>query len=65
MLFSAAARDAKVAAAFDAFGTRVIGPAEMTRRALPRAIAVTVRHRIGGRDRAQTPAGVGGTAATA
>jgi flavin-dependent dehydrogenase len=44
MLFAAAARDPKVAAAFDAFGTRRIKPSRMFATALPRALAVNARH---------------------
>jgi flavin-dependent dehydrogenase len=43
MLFSAAANDPKVAASFDAFATRRIGPAEFFRGAVPRAIAYHAR----------------------
>jgi len=45
-LFAAAARDAKVAALFDAFGTRRAGPAEIMPRVVPRAIVVNARHRL-------------------
>jgi flavin-dependent dehydrogenase len=43
MLFSAADRDPKVAAAFDAFATRRIGPGRMFARAMPRALALRAR----------------------
>jgi flavin-dependent dehydrogenase len=43
MLFAAAARDEKVAAGFDAFGTRQIGPAKMFATTLPRAMMVNLR----------------------
>ena len=46
-LFSAAARDPKVATAFDEFGTRRIGPTRMFATALPRAFYVNARHSIG------------------
>lgn len=46
MLFAAAARDAKVAAVFDAMGTRRIKPSRMFAKAMPRAIAVNLRHAI-------------------
>jgi flavin-dependent dehydrogenase len=48
MLFAAAARDPKVAAVFDAMGTRRIKPSQMFARAMPRAIAVNARHAIAG-----------------
>lgn len=43
MTFSAAARDPKVAAVFDAFGTRRIGPGQMLARAVPRSLMVHAR----------------------
>lgn len=46
MLFGAAVRDPKVAAAFDAFGTRRIGPPRAMVRALPRAIAGSLRRQV-------------------
>jgi 2-polyprenyl-6-methoxyphenol hydroxylase-like FAD-dependent oxidoreductase len=46
-LFSAAARDPKVATAFDELGTRRVKPARMMATTLPRAIAVNARHAIG------------------
>jgi 2-polyprenyl-6-methoxyphenol hydroxylase-like FAD-dependent oxidoreductase len=46
LLFSAAARDAGMAAAFEAFGTRNIGPTRLVTSALPRALAVNVRHML-------------------
>ena len=46
MLFAAAARDAKVAAGFDAFATRRIGPGRTLARTLPRAIVVNSRHAL-------------------
>ncbi len=48
MLFAAAVRDPKVAAAFDAFGTRRISPPRAFVKAVPRAIAVNLRHALGG-----------------
>jgi 2-polyprenyl-6-methoxyphenol hydroxylase-like FAD-dependent oxidoreductase len=51
LIFSAAARDARVAAAFDAFGTRSIGPARFFARAIPRAVAVHARRALRSRDR--------------
>jgi 2-polyprenyl-6-methoxyphenol hydroxylase-like FAD-dependent oxidoreductase len=47
LLFKAAARDEKSAIVFDEFGTRKIGGARMLRKAVPRAIAVNVRHAMG------------------
>ncbi len=55
MLFAAAARDPKVATAFDEFGTRRIKPSRMFATAIPRAIAVNARHSLG-RRRGSTPA---------
>ena len=46
MLFSAASRDPKVAATFDAFGTRRIKPWRMMATAVPRSIAVNARHAL-------------------
>jgi menaquinone-9 beta-reductase len=46
-LFSAAARDPKVATAFDELGTRRVKPGRMMAATLPRAIAVNARHAIG------------------
>jgi flavin-dependent dehydrogenase len=43
-LFAAAARDPKLAARFDRFGTRQIGPARMLATALPRTFYVNARH---------------------
>lgn len=50
MLFKAAAHDQKVAAAFDAFGTRRVGPARMLATAIPRAVVVNARMAMGGDD---------------
>jgi 2-polyprenyl-6-methoxyphenol hydroxylase-like FAD-dependent oxidoreductase len=49
LLFRAAANDPKVAAAFDAFGTRRIGPARMFATAIPRAVLVNTRLSFGRR----------------
>jgi 2-polyprenyl-6-methoxyphenol hydroxylase-like FAD-dependent oxidoreductase len=49
LIFSAAARDQRVAESFDAFGTRCIGPARFFASAIPRAIAVNTRHALGAR----------------
>lgn len=46
MLFSATARDEKLAVRFDAFGSRRIGPARMLATTLPRAIVVNTRHAL-------------------
>lgn len=46
MLFAAAARDEKVALAFDAFGTRRIKPSQMFVTAIPRAMMVNARHSL-------------------
>ncbi|HEU4944241.1 MAG TPA: NAD(P)/FAD-dependent oxidoreductase [Solirubrobacterales bacterium] len=46
LIFSAAARDQRVAELFDAFGTRCIGPSRAFASILPRAIAVNARHRF-------------------
>ncbi len=46
VLFSAAARDPKVAVAFDELGTRRIKPGRMMARTMPRAIAVNARHAL-------------------
>jgi 2-polyprenyl-6-methoxyphenol hydroxylase-like FAD-dependent oxidoreductase len=43
-LFAGAARDPKLAARFDAFGTRQIGPARMLATTLPRTFYVNARH---------------------
>ena len=51
MLFAAAARDPKVAAAFDALGTRRVKPGRAMARAVPRAMVVNARHAIGRRGR--------------
>lgn len=51
LLFSTAARDERVAVAFDEFGTRQIQPHQMLARAVPRVIAVNVRHALRGRIR--------------
>jgi 2-polyprenyl-6-methoxyphenol hydroxylase-like FAD-dependent oxidoreductase len=48
-LFAAAARDPRVATAFDELGTRRAKPGRMMAKALPRAIAVNARHAIGRR----------------
>jgi 2-polyprenyl-6-methoxyphenol hydroxylase-like FAD-dependent oxidoreductase len=47
LLFSAAARDPRAAELIEAFGTRQRRPQQVMPRALPRAIAVNVRHALG------------------
>jgi len=49
LLFSAAARDERLAAIFEAFGTRNIGPVRMIATAAPRAMLVGARHRLSSR----------------
>jgi 2-polyprenyl-6-methoxyphenol hydroxylase-like FAD-dependent oxidoreductase len=49
LLFSAAARDERLAAVFEAFGTRNIGPARMLATAFPRAMLVNARHALAAR----------------
>jgi flavin-dependent dehydrogenase len=61
LLFSAAARDPKVATAFDEFGTRRIKPARMFAKALPRALAVNARHALRRRGAEAPSPGVGAT----
>jgi 2-polyprenyl-6-methoxyphenol hydroxylase-like FAD-dependent oxidoreductase len=46
LLFSAATRSERVGRAFEAFGSRNIGPARMMALALPSAVAVTSRHSL-------------------
>ena len=55
LLFAGAARDPKVATAFDDFATRQIGPARMFARTIPRSILVNARHGVG-RRRGAAPA---------
>jgi 2-polyprenyl-6-methoxyphenol hydroxylase-like FAD-dependent oxidoreductase len=49
-LFSAAARDPRVATAFDELGTRRVRPGRMMAAAMPRAFAVNARHALGRRN---------------
>jgi 2-polyprenyl-6-methoxyphenol hydroxylase-like FAD-dependent oxidoreductase len=44
MLFSAAVRDPKIAATFDEFATRQIGPVKTLSKTIPRSILVNARH---------------------
>ena len=46
LLFSAATRDEHIARAFEAFGTRSIGPARMFATTIPRALYVSARHAL-------------------
>ncbi len=46
LFWSAATRDPETALILEEYGTRLIGPAQMFPRALPRAVAVNVRHAI-------------------
>jgi len=49
LIFSAAARDPRVAATFDAFATRQIGPARMMATGIPLALLANARHSLGQR----------------
>jgi flavin-dependent dehydrogenase len=49
LLFAAAARDPKVAATFDKFATRQVGPVKTLSKAVPRSIYVNARHALRGR----------------
>ena len=62
-LFAAAARDPKVAARFDKFATRQVGPARMLATTIPRSLMVNLRHSR--RRREGTPAGGDGRAQAA
>ena len=44
MLFAAAARDPKIAATFDKFATRQVGPVKTLSKTIPRSILVNARH---------------------
>jgi menaquinone-9 beta-reductase len=55
LIFSAAARDPRLAERFEAFGTRSIGPARFFATAIPRAIAVNTRHALGSRGQRAAP----------
>lgn len=61
LLFSAAARDPKVAAAFDELGTRRIKPSRMFAKAMPRALAVNARHALSRRGAEVPSPGVSAT----
>jgi 2-polyprenyl-6-methoxyphenol hydroxylase-like FAD-dependent oxidoreductase len=55
LIFSAAARDPRLAERFEALGTRSIGPARFFATTIPRAIAVNTRHAIGARGQRPAP----------
>ncbi len=55
LIFSAAARDPRMAERFEAFGTRSIGPARFFATAIPRAIAVNTRHALASRGQRPAP----------
>jgi 2-polyprenyl-6-methoxyphenol hydroxylase-like FAD-dependent oxidoreductase len=55
LIFSAAARDPRLATTFEAFGTRSIGPARFFASAIPRAVLVNARQALRSGDR--SPAG--------
>jgi len=59
LLFAAAARDPKVALAFDEMGTRRIKPGRMLARTVPRAIAINARHSLSRRERRGRGAALG------
>ena len=56
LLFSAACRDQKVAATFDKFATRQVGPAKTLAKTIPRSIYVNARHALRSRGAAEQPA---------
>jgi 2-polyprenyl-6-methoxyphenol hydroxylase-like FAD-dependent oxidoreductase len=64
LIFSGAARDPRVAAIFDAFGTRQIGPARMMATGIPLAAIANARYALGRRRRRpeHVDAGVGSAA---
>jgi 2-polyprenyl-6-methoxyphenol hydroxylase-like FAD-dependent oxidoreductase len=55
LLFSAAARDPKVATEFDAFGTRCAGPVRSFATMIPRSMLVNARHALGRRNAGRGP----------
>jgi len=59
LLFSAAARDPRVATIFDAFGTRQIGPARMMATGMPLAAIANARYALGRRRGRDGHIGVG------
>jgi 2-polyprenyl-6-methoxyphenol hydroxylase-like FAD-dependent oxidoreductase len=46
LLFQAAVRDPKIAATFDKFATRQVGPAKTLSKTIPRSILVNARHAV-------------------
>jgi 2-polyprenyl-6-methoxyphenol hydroxylase-like FAD-dependent oxidoreductase len=64
LIFSGAARDPRVAAIFDAFGTRQIGPARMMATGMPLAAVANARYALGRRRKrpGHVDAGVGSAA---
>src|SRR3954469_17652571 len=65
MLFSAAVRDPKIAATFDKFATRQVGPVKTLSKTIPRSILVNARHamRRGRSDEEPVPEGQARTTA--
>ncbi|MFI5028494.1 MAG: NAD(P)/FAD-dependent oxidoreductase [Solirubrobacterales bacterium] len=57
-LFAAAARDPKVAARFDRFATRQVGPVRTLATTIPRSFVVNMRHSVGGAARARSRNGL-------
>jgi 2-polyprenyl-6-methoxyphenol hydroxylase-like FAD-dependent oxidoreductase len=55
LIFSAAARDQRMAEGFEAFGTRSVGPARAFASMVPRALAVNARHALGSRGQQPAP----------
>jgi hypothetical protein len=55
LIFSAAARDPRLAERFEAFGTRSIGPARFFATAIPRSLAVNARHALDSRGQRLAP----------
>jgi menaquinone-9 beta-reductase len=55
LIFSAAARNPRMAERFEAFGTRSLGPVRFFATAIPRAIAVNTRHALASRGRRPAP----------
>ncbi len=55
LIFSAAARDPRLAERFEAFGTRSIGPARFFATAIPRSLAVNARHALAARRQRPAP----------
>jgi 2-polyprenyl-6-methoxyphenol hydroxylase-like FAD-dependent oxidoreductase len=63
LLFSGAARDPRVAAMFDRFGARQIGPARMMATGVPMAVLANARHALGRRRSGPEPLEGAGTGA--